>query len=126
MDAQEIISLMEHFQSFPYILYHFIINIDRICPTKTLQKNHPQTSKTHGKTRSFQREKMGKIVESTPRATHGFSKKRQNGPNTSRLRCRLLLGGPHGDNSIDPKRPVALCFHGIGAVVDLLGWVGGV
>ena len=41
----------------------------------------------------------------------------------SRLRCRVLLGGPHGDNSIDPKRPVALCLHGIGAL-DSLRWGG--
>ena len=84
---------------------------------KTLQPQPPaKMEKKHmEKTGAFRERAKWKTVESQPM-----------GPNTSRLRCRLLLGGPHGDNSIDPKRPVALCFHGIGAVVDLLGWVGGV
>jgi len=46
------------------------------------------------------------------------------GTDGTRLRCRVLLGGPHGDNSIDPKRPVALCLHGIGD--DLTFWEDGV
>ena len=78
-------------------------------------------SKKHSKKKT-QRWKHMKNPELSGSELNGTSLN-PNGPRTSRLRCRLLLGGPHGDNSIDPKRPVALCLHGIGAVV-LLGWDG--
>ncbi|CAJ1387706.1 unnamed protein product [Effrenium voratum] len=37
------------------------------------------------------------------------------GTDGTRLRCRLLLGGPRGDNSLDPRARTAICLHGVGA-----------
>eukprot|EP00439_Symbiodinium_sp_Y106_P067789 s4891_g11.t1 len=40
------------------------------------------------------------------------------------IRCRLLLGGPAGDDRLDPKARTAICLHGIGE--DLSFWEEGV
>ncbi|CAE7630344.1 unnamed protein product [Symbiodinium pilosum] len=42
----------------------------------------------------------------------------------TRIRCRLLLGGPKGDGHLDPRARTAICLHGIGE--DLSFWEEGV
>eukprot|EP00435_Cladocopium_sp_Y103_P024309 s430_g5.t5 len=46
------------------------------------------------------------------------------GADGTRIRCRLLLGGPRGDHRLDPRVRTAICLHGIGD--DLSFWEEGV
>lgn len=46
------------------------------------------------------------------------------GADGTRIRCRLLLGGPRGDHGLDPRVRTAICLHGIGD--DLSFWEEGV